>query len=83
MLVAMVVIGGMGSVGGTLLGVAVLIFVPELLRSALSTGFESWRYLLFGAALVIMAVYRPQGLWPSRRRTLELQYDPPADEKTR
>jgi branched-chain amino acid transport system permease protein len=83
MLVAMVVIGGMGSVGGTLLGVAVLIFVPELLRSALSTGFESWRYLLFGAALVIMAVYRPQGLWPSRRRRLELQYDPTADEKPR
>lgn len=83
MLVAMVVIGGMGSVGGTLLGVAVLIFVPEILRNVLSTGFESWRYLLFGIALVLMAVYRPQGLWPSRRRSLELEYDPLANKKAR
>ena len=78
----MVVFGGMGSVGGTLLGVAVLVFVPELLRNVLSTGFESWRYLLFGIALVLMAVYRPQGIWPSRRRSLELQYDPLANKKT-
>jgi branched-chain amino acid transport system permease protein len=83
MLVAMVVIGGMGSIPGTLLGVAVLIFIPELLRNVLSTGFESWRYLLFGAALILMAVYRPQGLWPSRRRTLELQYDPSTNKKPR
>ncbi len=83
MLVTMIVIGGMGSIPGTILGVAALVLVPELLRDALSTGFESWRYLLFGAALIIMAVYRPQGLWPSRRRSLELQYDPATDKKPR
>jgi branched-chain amino acid transport system permease protein len=82
MLVAMVVIGGMGSIPGTVLGVAVLVLIPELLRDVLSTDFESWRYLLFGAALIVMAVYRPQGLWPSRRRSLELQYDPSTDKKS-
>ena len=34
------------------------------------------RYLLFGISLILMAIYRPQGLWPSRRRSLELH---PAD----
>lgn len=67
MLVAMVVIGGMGSVPGTLLGVAIVMLVPEVLRSVLGPALVSWRYLLFGLALVLVAVYRPQGLWPSRR----------------
>lgn len=77
MLVAMVVIGGMGSIPGTLLGVAVVIILPELLRNMLSSGFESWRYLLFGIALVAVARYRPQGLWPSRTRARELKNETP------
>jgi branched-chain amino acid transport system permease protein len=72
MLVTMVVIGGMGSIPGTLLGVALVIMVPELLRNVLGSGFVSWRYFIFGLALVIVAVYRPQGLLPSQRRTREL-----------
>ncbi len=71
MLVAMVVIGGMGSVAGTMMGAAIVILVPEILRSALGAGLVSWRYLLFGVALVLIALYRPQGIWPSRRRTPE------------
>lgn len=72
MLVAMVVIGGMGSLPGTLLGVAIVMLVPEVLRNVLGAGLTSWRYFLFGLALVLVAVYRPQGLWPTRRRTMEL-----------
>ncbi|MCG3205174.1 MAG: hypothetical protein KCHDKBKB_01893 [Elusimicrobia bacterium] len=73
MLVAMVVIGGMGSVGGVLLGAAIVILVPEMLRSLLGSGFVSWRYFLFGLALVLIALYRPQGLWPNRRKIVELE----------
>lgn len=76
MLVAMVVIGGMGSTFGTMLGVALVTLVPEILRNVLGPGLVSWRYLLFGIALVVVSVYRPQGLWPSRRRARELRLDP-------
>ncbi len=72
MLVAMVVIGGMGSIPGTLVGVSIVVLVPEILRNVLSPGLMSWRYLLFGVALVAIAVFRPQGIWPSRRREREL-----------
>lgn len=68
MLVAMVVIGGMGSIGGTLVGAAIVILVPEILRGLLGAELVSWRYLLFGVALVLIAIFRPQGLWPDRRK---------------
>jgi len=55
LLVTMVVIGGMGSIPGTLVGVTVVILAPEILRNLLGAGFVSWRYLLFGMALVIKA----------------------------
>lgn len=71
LLVVMVVIGGMGSVPGVLLGVALVVGIPEVLRNLLG-GFINYRYLLFGVALVFVAIYRPQGLFPSRRRELEL-----------
>jgi branched-chain amino acid transport system permease protein len=69
------VIGGMGSIPGTLLGVTIVMIAPELLRNALGSEWVSWRYLLFGIALIIVAVKRPQGLWPSRRRVQELEMD--------
>ncbi len=83
MLVAMVVIGGMGSVAGTVLGVSIVILVPEILRNVLGAGLVSWRYLLFGCALVMIAIYRPQGIWPSRRRARELSEESSAAEKTK
>lgn len=72
MLVAMVVIGGMGSIPGTLIGVSIVILIPEILRGVLSSQFMSWRYLLFGAALILVSIFRPQGIWPSKRRAREL-----------
>jgi branched-chain amino acid transport system permease protein len=73
LLVCAVVLGGMGSITGVVLGALCIVLAPEVLRSALGTSFANARYLLFGLSLILMAIYRPQGLWPSRRRTLELR----------
>lgn len=71
-LVAMVVLGGMGNLAGVLLGVVLLSGVPEILRSGLGTRFVDSRMLIFGAVMVAVIIFRPQGLIPSRRRSLEL-----------
>jgi branched-chain amino acid transport system permease protein len=54
---AMVVLGGIGSVWGCVLGAAALVVIPELLRE-----FEQYRLLVFGLVLVLMMLFRPQGL---------------------
>jgi branched-chain amino acid transport system permease protein len=64
---AMVVLGGMGGIVGPILGAAAMIFLPEYFRS-----LGDARFLVFGAALVVIMIFRPQGLIPSRRRALEL-----------
>ena len=56
----MVVLGGLGSVAGTLTGAALLTFLPELLRR-----FSDFRMLFYGLAFVLFMVFRPQGLVPS------------------
>ncbi len=70
LLVCAVVLGGMGSITGVVLGALCIVLAPEVLRSALGSAFANARYLLFGLSLILMAIYRPQGIWPSRRRTL-------------
>lgn len=64
---AMVVLGGIGSVWGSVLGAAALVVIPELLRQ-----FELYRQLVFGLVLVLMMLFRPQGLMggaTARRRS--------------
>ena len=58
-----VVLGGMGSIPGVIVGALVLILVPEYLRA-----FADYRMLMFGAVLVIMMVFRPGGLIQKKRR---------------
>jgi branched-chain amino acid transport system permease protein len=58
-----VIVGGAGSVPGALLGGALVTMLPELLRPV-----AGYRYLLFGAALVLLMLFRPTGLWPARSR---------------
>ncbi|MEA2901704.1 MAG: branched-chain amino acid transport system permease protein [Actinomycetota bacterium] len=70
LLVAAVVLGGMGSIPGALLGSAALFVVPEKLRA-----FQDKRLLLFGAALILMMRFRPEGIVPSRRRQREFRDD--------
>jgi branched-chain amino acid transport system permease protein len=64
----MVVIGGMGSIRGALLGAAIITLVPEIFR-----GFEDYRFFVFGLALIVVMAFRPQGLLPSKRRKAELK----------
>jgi branched-chain amino acid transport system permease protein len=89
MVLAMVVLGGMGNIWGVVLGAILLSFVPEVLRytvepvqraifGRLVVEPEVIRMLLFGLALVLMMLYRPAGLWPSRNRRRELTVEPPA-----
>jgi branched-chain amino acid transport system permease protein len=66
-ILAMVVIGGMGGIAGPILGASMIIFLPERFRF-----LGDARVLVFGAALVAIMIFRPQGLIPSRRRAAEL-----------
>lgn len=63
----LIIIGGIGSIPGVVLGAAVLVGLPEVLREV-----EDYRILAYGALLVLMMIVRPEGLWPSQRRKLEM-----------
>lgn len=63
MILCVVVVGGMGSIPGVMLGAVVLILVPEYLRA-----FSEYRMLAFALVLVMVMVFRPQGLVSARRR---------------
>lgn len=66
--VAMVVAGGAGNMAGVALGAFLLAYLPERFRD-----FSQYRTLVFGAALVLVMLFAPQGLIPSRRRARELK----------
>jgi branched-chain amino acid transport system permease protein len=83
MVLAMVVLGGMGHIPGVVLGALIVTILPEALRHGavpLQTQLfgtvivdpESLRMLLFGLALIVVMLFRPAGLWPSRVRKREL-----------
>ena len=67
-----VVLGGTGSIPGVLVGTVGMVVLPELLRTWLAN-IQQWRMLVFGLAMVVMMVFRPEGLWPSRRFRYELE----------
>lgn len=83
LLVCAVVLGGMGNIMGVVLGALCIVLVPEILRDILGSTFANARYLLFGLSLILMTIYRPQGIWPSRRRTLELGPEEPGESSSR
>ena len=64
MILCMVVLGGMGSIAGIVLGALLLITLPEIFRD-----FQDYRMLAFGAALVLMMIFRPQGLVGPGKKT--------------
>jgi branched-chain amino acid transport system permease protein len=83
MVLCMVVLGGMGNIAGVILGGVLLALLPEVLRNIVVPvqqalfgktliDPESLRMLLFGSALIVMMLYRPAGLLPSRLRRREL-----------
>lgn len=73
LIVSMVVVGGMGSVYGALLGGALIAGFPQVLQVTLGDRFILYRYLIFGLVLVLIILFRPQGLIPSKRQALELE----------
>jgi len=82
MVLSMVVLGVMGNIGGVIVGALLLSFVPEVLRYTVEPVQRAMfgrmliepeviRMLLFGLALVLMMLYRPAGIWPSKTRKRE------------
>ncbi|HLW93487.1 MAG TPA: branched-chain amino acid ABC transporter permease [Roseiarcus sp.] len=65
---ALIIVGGMGSLPGVMVGAVALVGLPELLRE-----FGEYRFLFYGAALIVMMRIRPEGLWPSAARRRELR----------
>ena len=83
MILAMVVLGGMGHIPGVILGAVLLSILPEVLRYGVGPAQmalfgkmlvdpESLRMLVFGLALVLVMRFKPAGLWPSPERKSEL-----------
>ena len=85
-----VILGGLGSLRGTLLGVLLLVgfdtvaapWIDELIQRAdinpdnnRLLKFSSWKLMIFGLALILMMRFRPEGLLPSSRRKRELHTD--------
>jgi branched-chain amino acid transport system permease protein len=69
----LIIVGGIGSLPGVVLGALVLVGLPELLRE-----FAEYRLLLYGALLIVTMLTRPEGLWPSpiTRRELHAADEP-------
>ena len=64
---SVIILGGMGSIPGVIVGAFALVGLPELLRE-----FAEYRLLIYGAVLVGMMLWRPEGLIPSAQRKMEL-----------
>ena len=84
-IVAMVVLGGMGNIWGVALGAFVIYTIQIVLLKQLNAffaelhvpilqdiNFVQYQFLLYGLALVLMMLFRPEGLFPSQRRKREL-----------
>lgn len=81
-----VVVGGLGSISGAVLGAVLVIMLPEVIRQAAGGsaifGFdiETGRIAVFGMTLIIVMIFRPGGLLAARRRRTELQEAGAADD---
>ncbi len=74
---ALVIVGGMSSIPGVILGAFALKGLPEILRE-----LENYRLMFFGGLLVVMMILRPEGLWPAARPRLEKRPQPQEAEDT-
>ena len=68
LILAIVVLGGMGSQLGVIIAAIILTVLPELARE-----FSEYRMLIFGLVMVLMMIWRPQGLLPMRRHHVEVR----------
>ena len=65
---SLIIVGGMGSIPGVIVGAVILVGLPEMLRE-----FAEYRLLMYGILLIVMMLVRPEGFWPEARRQQELQ----------
>ena len=67
--------GGSGNIAGAILGGVLIAYVPERLRGIEVFGQDlfQWRFLMFGVIIILIMIFRPQGVIPSRRRAMELK----------
>ncbi|MBV9095815.1 MAG: ATP-binding cassette domain-containing protein [Streptosporangiaceae bacterium] len=68
-----VIVGGMGSIPGMILGALIVVGLPEALRP-----ISNYRLLIFALGLIVLMLVRPQGLWPARRSRRGSFTAPPA-----
>ncbi len=73
--VSLIIVGGMGSIPGVIVGAIALIGLPELLREV-----SEYRFLFYGAALIMMMLSKPEGLWPSQATIRELHHEDTGDD---
>ncbi len=64
---SLIIVGGIGSLPGVVIGAVALVGLPELLRE-----FSEFRMLIFGALLVGMMLFKPEGFWPAAAQKREL-----------
>ena len=75
-IICVIIVGGIGSMPGVIVGAFALVGLPELLRE-----FAEYRLLVYGAALVAMMLLKPEGLWPEATRKRELHETEAGDEE--
>jgi branched-chain amino acid transport system permease protein len=73
---SIVVLGGVGSIPGVFVGTIGMVILPEMFRFV-----KEWRDLFVGLAMVLMMIFRPMGLWPSRRVAMEMEEAPELEPK--
>jgi branched-chain amino acid transport system permease protein len=74
--VSLIIVGGMGSIPGVVVGAIALIGMPELLRE-----ISEFRFLIYGVTLIVMMLAKPEGLWPSQATRRELHHVEPTEIK--
>jgi len=90
LVLAAVLLGGAGNIAGAILGGFLVIYIPDWLRSvgdvfglpeSITVGGNTYdisvtslRYAVFGVVLIVVMIFRPQGLWPNRRRAAEIEH---------
>jgi branched-chain amino acid transport system permease protein len=65
---SLIIVGGMGSIPGVIVGAVILVGLPEMLRE-----FAEYRLLFYGILLIVMMLVKPEGFWPEARIMRELQ----------
>ncbi|MDI1465417.1 branched-chain amino acid ABC transporter permease [Catellatospora sp. KI3] len=78
LVLAAVILGGAGSIPGSILGGFLVWYVPEWIRGlgdlvGVEINTTEYRYLVFGLVLIVMMIFRPQGIWPNRAREAEFK----------